>query len=256
MQVRQCPWAPTHMEVLSVLDAGAVAAANRNAATSGGPRVLPGDRLIAANGKTGPQAMNQEFRSPKVVLEVERWTSHGAMSHSALGSSLTFVSTRGALSSSVVATSAPSAVSTTAAGPGRERPSSTRSNGIGCGGWLILTGFLTMGSTFPLAVAAAAGIVQPPHNLRRFQLEELRIPLPPGASKHLWQIHQSLWGEIGAVLLIIGVVCVCQFLRYEVLMMKRPQDRWMLPQLFVALCAAASLGFSSILLNSWAGLYI
>lgn len=280
MQVRAFPGEPKHMEVLDVLKEGAVF---RTCSSGSAAMVLRGDRLIGANGKQGSADMGAQFREQNVVLRLERWHDAasapvpvGAKFYEAAAPATAFAPLQAAAAtgafaaplpgapvapavpsapSALWAPSAPSAPFAAAplASPMAPPPAAAGDGSVG--GGLRLTALLVLalaalvavfGRNPPSAVANMATI--------RFY-PELVGQIPYSTKMFLDRIPQELYGDVAVVLLLIGVVLTFNFLAYEVSMLRRPEDRRVLPQLCVAGAASHCLGFGALFLFTWAGVY-
>mmetsp|Transcript_63321 Transcript_63321/g.137786 ORF Transcript_63321/g.137786 Transcript_63321/m.137786 type:complete len:91 (-) Transcript_63321:90-362(-) len=81
------------------------------------------------------------------------------------------------------------------------------------------------------------------------------LTTPVAARQMLNMIHPELHGDVAKLFLALGFLLTVYFLYYEVSMLKRPMERRLIPQLFVAFLASALLGLGFFLLLFWAGVY-
>lgn len=242
MQVRQCPWAASKMEVLEVVPGGAVDRWNSGPSF---PKILKGDMLVSANGRQGTQALGEEFRAMTVKLGVERWRCSVNWTPSIEPSS----------NFGVCGTQAP------VPSPGSQMrgiPGSTGQKSGGAAGCIPWRGAVAL---LLLAAVVAGGLNEVPlmqhasERLVNARPATLGLPLPPTARRFMRQIRPELYGDVAAVLLAIGGLLAVHFVRYEVMMLGRMQ-RVLLPQLVVAFFASAFFGFGGMFLLAWAGVYI
>ncbi|CAE8633168.1 unnamed protein product, partial [Polarella glacialis] len=68
------------------------------------------------------------------------------------------------------------------------------------------------------------------------------MQMSPAARALVGQIHPELHNDVALLLLFVGMLFSLYFLYYEVSMRKQPEERRLLPQLFVALLASGLLG--------------
>eukprot|EP00929_Paragymnodinium_shiwhaense_P035825 TRINITY_DN19299_c0_g1_i1.p1 TRINITY_DN19299_c0_g1~~TRINITY_DN19299_c0_g1_i1.p1 ORF type:complete len:1009 (-),score=245.19 TRINITY_DN19299_c0_g1_i1:318-3344(-) len=312
MQVRQHPSSPKHMEVLDVLPEGMVA---RHGAAPGARKVLKGDRLIAANGKDGPQAMGAEFKAETLMLRFERWIdgANGAAPGgivSAAPAAAAAPPMPGAppppglgkvgppmpgpgglvaappLSSSPgmppmqpsVAQAAPTGFPSAAAGgfgqpapapaagmqppmqPPRPTPPPRTGKVPPSGGDDSCALCASLLAALLLALAAGFvavfGNTPPPQLASLSKRPKERFPLPSGSRHFVDMIRPELHGDIGALLFVAGIMLTVHFVLYELVMVANPQKRRLFPQLCIAGAASNCLGFGSLFLLTWAGVYV
>eukprot|EP00435_Cladocopium_sp_Y103_P021771 s69_g5.t1 len=81
------------------------------------------------------------------------------------------------------------------------------------------------------------------------------IPISAAGQILLRNIHPELYSDVGLLLLFLGIVVGLHFLYYEVAMLRKPFNRPIYMQLFLAFVASFFSGLGLFFLYAWAGLY-